>query len=157
MSALIVSACLLGEACKWNGGSNRDERVIRLCAGRAVIPVCPEVAGGLPVPRIPCEIRGGAVVNRLGENVDEAFRAGAAACWARCAERENGQNEIVCAVLKARSPSCGSGEIYDGTFTGRLTAGDGVFAALVKARGIPVFTEEETEAANALMEAEENQ
>ena len=147
MRAVIVSACLLGEACKWSGGSNRDERVIALCEGRPVIAVCPEVAGGLPVPRLPGEIRGGIVFNREGESVDRAFREGAAASWARCEGRE-----IACAVLKARSPSCGSGQIYDGTFSGTLTAGDGIFAALVKEHGIPVFTEEETEQARRLLE-----
>lgn len=149
MSAVIVSACLLGEACKWCGGSNRDERVIALCAGRDVIPVCPEVAGGLPVPRLPSEIRGGTVVNREGESVDETFRTGAARCLAACEGRG-----AACAVLKARSPSCGVGEIYDGTFSGTLTAGDGVFAALLKERGIPVLTENETDLARRILEEE---
>ncbi len=149
MKAMIVSACLLGEACKWSGGSNRDERVLSLCAGYEVVPVCPEVAGGLPVPRSPSEIRCGTVVNCDGESVDAAFRTGAARCLAQCGERE-----IACAVLKARSPSCGSGQIYDGSFTGTLIPGDGIFAALLKARGIPVFTEEETAAARERMEAD---
>ena len=140
--AVLVSACLLGENCKWDGGNNRNERVIALCAGREVIPVCPEIAGGLPVPRQPSEIRNGRVTARDGTDVDAAFRDGAARCLAQCEGRQ-----IECAVLKARSPSCGKGSVYDGSFNGTLVPGDGVFAAMMQARGIPVFTEEETEAA----------
>ena len=137
--AVLVSACLLGENCKWDGGNNRNERVIAFCAGRDVIPVCPEVAGGLPVPRTPSEILDGRVVARDGADVDAAFRRGAQASLALC-----GGKPIDLAVLKARSPSCGKGCVYDGSFSGTLVPGDGVFAAMLKERGVPVFTEAET-------------
>ncbi|MBR4711397.1 MAG: DUF523 domain-containing protein [Clostridia bacterium] len=150
MKTMIVSACLLGEECKWCGGSNLDGRVVSLCAGREVIAVCPETAGGLPVPRKPSELRGGVAVNRDGESVDEAFRLGAERCLAKCAGRE-----ISCAVLKSRSPSCGSGFVYDGTFSGTLVPGDGVFAALLKAHGIRVLTEDETALAEEILRREE--
>lgn len=144
--AVLVSACLLGETCKWDGGTNFSPEVAALLREREVIPVCPEVAGGLPVPRLPAELRDGEVIRRDGVSVDRAFRDGAAACLALC-----GGRRIDCAILKGRSPSCGSGAVYDGSFTGTLVPGDGVFAALLKANGIPVFTEEEwEEAAHAL-------
>ena len=144
--AVVVSACLLGEKCKWDGGTNFSPEVAVLAAGRNVIPVCPETAGGLPVPRLPAEIREGSVVRRDGVSVDAAFRGGAEKCLAHCAGAE-----IDCAILKARSPSCGSGQVYDGSFSGRLVPGDGVFAAMLKEKGIPVFTELQwKEAADAL-------
>ena len=71
---VMVSACLLGENCKYNGGNNRNEELVRLLSGHTVIPVCPEVLGGLPVPRVPAEIVNGCVTNREGVSVDEAFR-----------------------------------------------------------------------------------
>ena len=136
--AIAVSACLLGECCRWDGGTNRCEAVIRLCRGQEVIPVCPECAGGLGTPRLPSEIRDGVVVNREGVSVDAAFRAGAVSCLGRLEGRP-----VTLAILKARSPSCGTGRIYDGTFSGTLTAGDGVFAALLKEKGIRVVSEED--------------
>ena len=138
--AILVSACLLGESCRWDGGTNRNEAVIRFCEGQEVIPVCPECAGGLGTPRLPSEIRDGIVVNREGASVDAAFREGAARCLAEAAGKE-----VALAILKARSPSCGTGQIYDGSFTGTLTAGDGVFAALLKAQGIRVISEKDVE------------
>ena len=144
--AILVSACLLGENCKWDGGNNRNERVMALCAGREVIPVCPEVAGGLPVPRQPSEIRDGRVVARNGTDVEAAFRTGAEKCLALCEGKQ-----IDFAILKARSPSCGKDWIYDGSFSGTLVSGDGVFAAMLKARGVPVFTEDETDEAASII------
>ena len=135
---ILVSACLLGEYCRWDGGTNRNEAVIRFCEGQEVIPVCPECAGGLGTPRLPSEIRGGVVVNREGTSVDAAFREGASRCLAKADGRP-----VTLAILKARSPSCGTGQIYDGTFTGTLVPGDGVFAALLKEKGIRVISEEE--------------
>ncbi len=139
---VLVSACLLGLNCKYSGGNNRDPAVIAFCEGREVIPVCPETAGGLPVPRVPAEMLNGEIRSRDGRDLTEAFREGARLCLEKCRGRA-----VTCAVLKARSPSCGVGRIYDGTFTGTLIPGDGVFAALLKARGIPVFTEAELEEA----------
>ncbi len=135
---ILVSACLLGIACKWDGGDNGLEQVRGLVKDHVVIAVCPEQQGGLPTPRCPSEIREGRVVNRLGEDVDGAFRLGSD----RIMDMLH-QVPIDLAVLKARSPSCGIGKIYDGSFTGKLTDGDGIFAQRLKAAGIPVITEEE--------------
>ena len=138
--AVLVSACLLGQYCRWDGGTNRSEAVIRFCEGQDVIPVCPECAGGLGIPRLPAEILDGVVVNREGASVDTAFRDGASRCLAKAAGKP-----VTLAILKARSPSCGAGQIYDGTFTGTLTAGDGVFAGLLKEKGIRVISEADVE------------
>lgn len=130
---IMVSACLLGRRCKYNGGDNFNEALASYLEGHDVVPVCPEVVGGLSVPRRPSEIVSGVVTNDAGENVDAAFRAGAAACL-QIAKDE----QIDLAVLQPRSPSCGVYQIYDGTFSGRLTAGSGVFAALLKDNGFRV-------------------
>ena len=120
---IMVSACLLGENCKYDGGNNRNEALLEMIAGHEVIPVCPEVAGGLPVPRIPAEIVNGRAVNRNGEDVDEAFRKGAEKTL-ETAEQE--KPDLI--ILQSRSPSCGVNEIYDGTFSGRKIPGHGIFA-----------------------------
>ncbi|MBR6952084.1 MAG: DUF523 domain-containing protein [Oscillospiraceae bacterium] len=135
---IMVSACLLGRKCKYSGGDNYDERLIEALRGHEVVPVCPEVAGGLSVPRAPCEIVDGVVRNDRGENVDEAFRKGAERCLKMAVEEE-----IDLAVLQPRSPSCGVGRVYDGTFSGRLTEGSGVFAALLEANGFRAVTPED--------------
>lgn len=127
---IAVSACLLGENCKYSGGNNRSERLLSELAKHPeieVIPVCPEVAGGLPTPRPPAEIVDGEVVNNCGVSVDAEYRAGVAAEMARL-EPHIEAGELVAAVLQSRSPSCGVHEVYDGTFTGRLVAGRGLFA-----------------------------
>lgn len=127
---IAISACLLGENCKYSGGNNRSERLLSELAKHPeieVIPVCPEVAGGLPTPRPPAEIVDGEVVNNLGVSVDAEYRAGVAAEMARLKPHiESG--ELAAAVLQSRSPSCGVHEVYDGTFIGRLIAGHGLFA-----------------------------
>ena len=120
---IMVSACLLGENCKYDGGNNRNEALLEMIAGHEVIPVCPEVAGGLPVPRIPAEIVNGRAVNRNGENVDDAFRKGAEKVL-EIAEKED--PDLI--ILQSRSSSCGVNEIYDGTFTGKKKPGHGIFA-----------------------------
>ena len=102
MMKIMVSACLLGENCKYNGGSNRNEKLLRLLEGHTVIPVCPEVLGGLPVPRPSAEIVNGTVMNVAGENVDAAFRLGAEK-GLELAKRE--KPDLI--VLQSRSPSCG--------------------------------------------------
>lgn len=126
---IAVSACLLGENCKYSGGNNRSERLLSELAKHPeieIIPVCPEVAGGLPTPRPPAEIVDGEVVNNCGVSVDAEYRAGVAAEMARLKPHiESGE---LAAVLQSRSPSCGVHEVYDGTFTGRLIAGRGLFA-----------------------------
>ena len=130
---IMVSACLLGEKCKYNGGDNRSPELLRLLSGHMVIPVCPEVLGGLPVPRVPAEIVNGTVMNREGVSVDEAFRRGAGK-----ALEIAGKEKPDLIILQPRSPSCGVKEIYDGTFSGRRIPGRGVFAALALQAGFRV-------------------
>ena len=110
-----------------------EEKAAAFVQGHEVIPVCPEVLGGLSVPRTPAEIVNGEVVTKDGVSVDAAFRAGAARALAIA--KENG---VELAILQPRSPSCGAAEVYDGTFTGRKIPGQGVFAALLRENGIPV-------------------
>lgn len=127
---IAVSACLLGENCKYSGGNNRSERLLLELAKHPeieVIPVCPEVAGGLPTPRPPAEIVGGEVVNNCGVSVDAEYRAGVATEMALLQPYVEA-GELAAAVLQSRSPSCGVHEVYDGTFTGRLIPGKGLFA-----------------------------
>ena len=137
---ILVSHCLLGEPCRYDGASRLDRRVLELHRmGHNLIPVCPEVLGGLETPRAPAELQpDGRVVNTCGEDVTEAYRAGAV----RALEiaRESG---CTAAVLKARSPSCGCGEVYDGTFTHTLKPGWGLAARLLMDNGIRVMSEEE--------------
>ena len=135
---ILVSACLLGEMCKYSGESNYSERVSAFLESRGAeaVPVCPEVMGGLSVPRQPAEIRDGRVVTRQGRDVTEEFVRGAKAAL-EAAEREGCR----LAILKERSPSCGSGFIYDGSFEKKLVPGDGIAAGLLKKKGITVIGE----------------
>lgn len=126
-----VSACLLGENCKYNGGNNESKKLKDYVKGHTVVPVCPEVMGGLPTPRDPAEIAGGVVRQKSGRSVDEEFRAGARAALKKI---KDAGAELV--ILQSRSPSCGVKEIYDGTFTGRLVKGKGVFAVMLEEEGI---------------------
>ena len=140
--ALLISACLLGTNCKYNGGNNAlpEEQLAALRERFRLVPVCPERDGGLPTPRLPSERRGDRVVNRAGEDVTEAFRRGAALAL-ETAAREGCRM----ALLKERSPSCGSGKIYDGSFTGTVIEGDGITAETLKKSGLAVFGETEFE------------
>lgn len=126
-----VSACLLGENCKYNGRNNESKKLKDYVKGHTVVPVCPEVMGGLPTPRDPAEIIGGVVRKKSGRSVDEEFRAGA-----RAALKKIKDAGAELAILQSRSPSCGVKEIYDGTFTGHLVKGKGVFAAMLEEEGI---------------------
>lgn len=140
---IAVSACLLGVCCRYDGGARLNRELAAMLERGEVIPICPECMGGLPTPREPCELIGGdggaaldgkaRVVTRGGRDVTNAFISGAEAALRAVMER--GATEC---VLKAGSPSCGCGEIYDGSFTGRKIPGDGVAAALFKRSGIPV-------------------
>ena len=127
---IMISACLAGENCKYNGGNNRNEKVLRLMAEHEVILVCPEQMGGLPTPRVPSEIRDGVVTAKDGRVVDAEFRTGAAKCL-EIALRE--QPDLI--VLQPRSPSCGVKQHYDGTFSGTLVDGPGVTAQLLMEHG----------------------
>ncbi|NCB31009.1 MAG: DUF523 domain-containing protein [Clostridia bacterium] len=147
MTKLAVSACLLGTPCRYDGGAKPDEGICALAKAQGALPICPECLGGLPTPRLPSEVVGGdgedvlngraRVLDRAGNDVTEAFIKGAEKALALCLEA--GVNT---AVLKARSPSCGVGIIYDGSFSGQYRAGMGVTAALLKRHGITLRTEE---------------
>lgn len=130
---IAVSACLLGLNYKYNGRNNYSEELEKLLEKHEVIPICPEVLGGLPIPRNPSEIVKGEVLTNKGKSVDKEFRNGAKK--ALKIVKESGA-ELV--ILQSRSPSCGLGKIYDGSFTGRLVEGDGVFVKLLKDEGIKV-------------------
>ena len=135
---ILVSGCLLGENCKYNGGNNYSEIVAEYIKGHEVISVCPECLGGLPTPRVPAEIVNGVVTNREGQIVDAEFRKGAEIAL-EIAKKE----QIDVAILQSRSPSCGVKQIYDGTFSGKKIDGQGVFARLLKENGIPMMDVEE--------------
>ena len=137
--AILVSACLLGVRCNHNGEANPSAAVQRLGASRRLIPVCPETIGGLPTPRPAAEVQSdGRVVNADGEDVTDAYRRGAAATVTLAATMG-----VTDAVLKARSPSCGCHEIYDGTFSRRRVPGEGVTARALREAGVQVRSEED--------------
>lgn len=140
----IISACLLGENCKYNGGNNRCRWVVDFAEKHSHVKVCPETEGGMSTPRLPSEIAGDKVVNRAGEDVTQFFLNGASKSYerAKTAAAERGE-PIEGAILKAKSPSCGYGRIYDGTFSKTLTDGDGLFARLLIKDDIKVITEKE--------------
>ena len=134
---ILVSACLLGENCKYNGGNNLRQQVLALGQEHELIPVCPEVAAGLGIPRIPIEIRDGEVVRRDGVSVDQAIREAVENLLAKLPQ------DLDLCVLKARSPTCGVHQIYDGTFTGTLVDGAGVLAQALENAGFRVVDDEE--------------
>ena len=137
---LLISACLLGVACRYDGASRPldAEALEKLKERYALVPVCPEILGGLPTPRLPAERGYDGVRNSAGGNVTAKFFRGAAetlriSAFFGCKK----------ALLKEKSPSCGSGKIYDGFFTGTLRDGDGVAAETLKANGVTVYGESE--------------
>ena len=140
---VVISACLLGVRCRYDGGDSRNETAIKQKETYQLIPVCPEEAGGLSTPRPPAEIVGGTgddvldgkakVMTVEGTDVTAAYLKGA--YHALKVAQSHGATQV---ILKARSPSCGCGDIYDGTFSGTLTTGDGVTTALLKRHGIVV-------------------
>ena len=131
---IMVSACLLGVSCRYDGQSKQYPLIEELCRRHQVVPVCPEQLGGLPTPRPPCEIRAGRVMDRDGADRTEAFRRGAQAVLA--AAQAYGATE---ALLQNRSPSCGLGWIYDGSFSQKLVRGSGITAQLLAENGIQVI------------------
>ena len=133
---ILVSACLLGVYCRYNGERKKLDGIERLMERAELIPVCPEILGGLPTPRPPAERVGDRVMNREGADVTEAYQRGAEETL-RLAELFG----VHLALLKERSPSCGMGEIYDGSFRGRIVDGNGVTAQLLAAHGISVYGE----------------
>lgn len=145
---IMVSACLMGINCKYNGENNRCPSLCTYLASHNHFLVCPETMGGLPIPRLPAEIQGGdgydvldgraRVITSQGDDVTESFISGAHAC------RELARlNQVSLAILKSHSPSCGCGAIYDGSFSRRRLAGDGVTAALLLRNGVKLVTEKD--------------
>ena len=142
MERLLISACFLGKNCKYSGGNNAlpPEILARLGEKYALVPVCPETAGGLPIPREPSERLHGIVIGKGGRDVTAEFDKGAETALALA--RRFGCKT---ALLKERSPSCGSGRIYDGSFTGTVIPGDGVAAEKLRAAGVTLYGESELE------------
>ena len=158
MKRILISACIAGEPVRYDGKGFplEDPELVQWIAKTMAVTFCPEVSGGLAVPRPPAEIQNGTgldvlegrarIVNRAGVDVTSQFISGA-----RQALTFAKRNNVVAAILKEKSPSCGSGTIYDGTFSGTLVPGNGVTTALLEANGIPVFNETEFEEAARLM------
>lgn len=138
MKKLLISACLLGIPCRYDGRSVKAVDVERLAENFELIPVCPEIYGGLPTPRTPSERVGDKTLMKDGRDVTENYLRGAEAAYALC-------ESLGCtlALLKERSPSCGKNKIYDGSFTGTLIDGEGVTAEYLRERGIKIFGESE--------------
>ena len=138
MENLLISACLMGFECKYSGGSNKlsEEALARLKSEYRLIPVCPETAGGLPVPRDPSERLGGKVVSSKGKDVTAEFEKGADVALT-LAKRYGCKK----ALLKRNSPSCGGEFIYDGSFSGTLVSGQGVTAELLRSNGLEIIGE----------------
>lgn len=137
---LLISACLIGENCKYNGSNNLIDKLDFLKEKYILIPVCPEQLGGLSTPRVPSEIKDGNVFNAIGEDVTNAFLKGAKAAL-RIAE----DNNCKFGLLKERSPSCGVNFIYNGDFNGKCIKGTGITAKLLRNAGMNIFSEEEVE------------
>ena len=138
MENVLVSACLLGIGCRYDGKHKANEEVLKLREKYNLIPVCPEVFGGLPTPRVPSERIGDKVMMKDGTDVTDNYRRGAEEALRLCRIYD-----VKLAILKERSPSCGNGMIYDGSFTSTLTERDGVTAELLKSEGIKVIGESE--------------
>ena len=135
---ILVSACLLGIDCKYSGGNNLNEKVLEYIKDYEVIPVCPEIMGGLSTPRPPSERIGDKVLNNQGTDVTNEYTKGALETL-KLAKLFN----VKKALLKAKSPSCGKGKIYDGTFTSTLIEGNGVTVDLLESNGIEVILEQD--------------
>ena len=138
MENILISACLLGIGCRYDGKHKANSDVLSLGEKYNLRPVCPEIYGGLPTPRVPSERIGDKVMMKDGRDVTENYRRGAQEALELCRIYN-----IKTAILKEKSPSCGKGEIYDGTFSGTLTERDGVTAELLIANGIRVLGESE--------------
>ena len=135
---VLLSACQLGENCKYNGGNNYSPAVAEFVRGKEVLTICPEMMAGMGCPRTPMEIVDGVLMDRDGKNVDAAMRKAVA----RVLEQIR-QEEIQCAVLQSRSPTCGVNQVYDGSFTGKLIPGTGIFAQALKDIGYRVIDAED--------------
>ena len=123
MTKILVSGCLLGENCKYNGGNNYNPRVVEFLKDKEVISICPEIMAGMGCPRNPIEIVDGVLTDCHGKNVDSLIRKSVMEIMERIRDEE-----IQCAILQSRSPTCGVNQVYDGTFSGKLIPGSGIFA-----------------------------
>ena len=141
MMKILVSACLLGENCKYNGGSNYNAAVAEFVKGKEVLAICPEMMAGMGCPRTPIEIVDGVLMDCNGNNVDAAMRE-----TVEMAMEMIRKEEIQCAVLQSRSPTCGVNQIYDGSFSGKLIPGSGVLAQALKDAGYQVIDAEDVKA-----------
>ena len=137
---VLVSACLLGENCKYNGGNNYNSAVAEFAKDKEVLAVCPEIMAGMGCPRTPIEIVDGVLTDRNGNNVDAAMREAI-----EKAMEIIRKEEIQCAVLQSRSPTCGVNQVYDGSFSGKLIDGSGLFAQALKDAGYQVIDAEDIE------------
>mgnify|MGYP002508565883 FL=1 len=135
---ILVSACLLGENCKYSGGNNYNEAVAEFVKDKDVLPICPEMMAGMGCPRIPIEIVDGVLIDRNGNNVDTSMRKAVAQAMELIRKED-----IQCAILQPRSPTCGVNQIYDGSFSGKLIEGSGVFVQALKDAGYQVIDAED--------------
>ena len=135
---VLVSACLLGENCKYSGGNNYSSAVAEFVRGKEILPICPELMAGMGCPRTPIEIVDGVLMDRDGKNVDTAMREAV-----ETAMKQLSSEEIQCAVLQSRSPTCGVNQVYDGSFSGKLIPGGGIFAQALKEAGYRVIDAED--------------
>lgn len=136
--SVAVSGCLAGECCRYDGGANLVAAVQKLVEAGEAVPICPEAQAGLPTPRTPCERRGGAVLSHDGDDLTKAFARGA-----KLALKTVRIFDVHRAILKEKSPSCGSHLVYDGTFSGKVIPGEGLTAALLREAGVEIQTEED--------------
>jgi uncharacterized protein YbbK (DUF523 family) len=134
---ILCSACLLGVNCRYDGKNKLNKKIIELAKKKILIPVCPEQLGGLPTPREPAEQKGKKIITKSGKDVTKYFKRGAKEIL-----KIVKLFKIKKAILKQKSPSCGCGKIYDGTFSGKIIKGDGVLTVLLKKNGIEVMSEE---------------
>lgn len=137
---ILMSSCLLGKNCKYNGGNNYNAAVAEFVKDKEVLEICPEIMAGMGCPRTPIEIVDGVLMDRDGNNVDAAMRKAVADAMELIREED-----IQCAVLQSRSPTCGVNQVYDGSFSGKLIEGSGVLAQALKAAGYQVIDAEDVE------------
>lgn len=134
----LVSACLMGDNCKYNGLNNYNEDVVAFLSNKEYVKVCPECLGGLDIPRVPSEIKNSKVINKDNIDVTKEYQKGALKALEIAKH-----NNCNCAIFKSKSPSCGCGKIYDGTFSKKLISGNGITTSLLKKNNIKVYTEDE--------------
>lgn len=137
---VLVSACIIGENCKYNGKSNKNELAINFLRDKEVVCICPEMLAGMSIPRPCAEIVGGVVVDDQGNNVDAEYRNAVNLALSKIEEED-----IDLVILQSRSPTCGVNTIYDGSFTGRIISGSGLFAKALMNKGYNVIDVDDIE------------